>query len=502
VCRSLALVALPVALAGCNAIFGIDGLGGAGAATTASGSTSGAGAGGAGAGAGASTGAATGGGGTAKPKAPAWTRVLTGLGDKHVHGCAIAAVDDLDPVFGGAFEGDLVVDGTLALGAKGTGDGFVARIRDKVGTVKWLVSSAGTEADSIDAVAAGPGGPLTSGGQVAVAGAYTGTVSFGKSSVTASCRTSLFVASLAVNDGSERWLQSPGCSDTVLPGGVAVDSNGKVVIAGTFTDEITLPGKAPQTAAGSQDVFVAMLGQQGAVQSYAFGGDGLEQRVLRTVVDSNDDVVVAGTYRGTLQWTTLPPKSTSNGSGAARLWIGKLGGSLSPIWLQDLFVPHVPDGLAVDDDDNIYVAATTPNPPNLFVAKLAPSGDVLWTREGSAAQPTAIGYVKGLAVDDAGDAFVVGQVSGGLSLASIAIAGPLASSDGVDDAFFVELGGGGVGVSSGRFGDPQSRQRATSVCVIDEAVFMGGDFDDSIDFGGGPITKGATHAAFMVRLDR
>jgi hypothetical protein len=224
----------------------------------------------------------------------------------------------------------------------------------------------------------------------------------------------------------------------------------------------------------------------------------------------------------------------------------KLGPGGDTLWSQ-------PFGslVAIDRAGNAYVTGTStdpelgassPEPPggsDVFVAKLDPAGNVLYTsRVGSA---PAHG-ITGLAVDAEGNVVVSGKGVGTVKLdptghplwnrsfdGYLAIdskgnvlvtggftepadfGGGLLVSAGGEDIFVTKLDSAGNHVFSKRFGDAGGHQRGEAI-AIDSAddVLVSGVLDGVVDFGGGPISVRpgtcpeevwCEQAGFVLKLD-
>jgi hypothetical protein len=214
---------------------------------------------------------------------------------------------------------------------------------------------------------------------------------------------------------------------------VAVDSSGSVYLAG-FTISTNFPTVNPIQAAhagvvGSQDAFVAKLNAAGNALVYStyLGGDGNEQ-ARAIAVDSAGNACVAGFTNATnfplanaIQ-STLGPNGQDtfvaklNPTGNAFVYSTYLGGDGAL---------EFAEGIAVDSAGNVYVTgdtnstdfptanalqATRAGGVDAFLTKFNPAGTALVYSTylgGSTGVASEIG--RGVAVDSAGNAYVVGS---------------------------------------------------------------------------------------------
>ena len=250
--------------------------------------------------------------------------------------------------------------------------------------------------------------------------------------------------------GQEVWTRQVGSDNVDAAYGVAVDFQGNIYIAGQTWG--TLPGQA---SSGHWDAFVGKYTPAGAeVWTHQFGTASFD-RADGVAVDREGNVYVAGSTAGDL------PGHETRGSVDAflrkyspagdELWTGQFGTSE---WDQA-------SALAVDQEGNAYVTGNTdgafPGYVNagegdVFLRKYSPQGEELWTRQwGSNASDLA----RGVAVDAAGNCFVVGLTLGAL---------PGQRSLGGWDAFLWKYGSQGDVLGTSQFGT-EDHDEANAVTV-------------------------------------
>jgi hypothetical protein len=130
---------------------------------------------------------------------------------------------------------------------------------------------------------------------------------------------------------------------------------------------------------------------------------------------------------------------------------------------------------------------------DIFVAKLSPSGDVLWAKRFGDGD-----YQVGqaIAVDAAGNVLLTGYFNGSVSFGGA----PLTSSGG-EDVFVAKLDPNGSHLWSASFGDG-AKQNGQAIAV-DAAgnVVVTGDIDGTVDFGDGAPVTAAGSNAFVLKLN-
>jgi hypothetical protein len=176
-----------------------------------------------------------------------WSRTF---GDAAFQIARGAAFDGEGNIFvTGDFGGTLDLGGTPLLATTDTADAFVAKL-DGNGTTLWSRRFGGDKAQDGERVA------VTPSGDVVVGGGFGGTVDFGLGPVE-STGIDTFVAALD-GDGNPRWARGFGNSERVALGGLAVDGNGSVILAGSFAGTMSFGGSL-LTSVDPEDVFVVKL---------------------------------------------------------------------------------------------------------------------------------------------------------------------------------------------------------------------------------------------------
>ena len=160
-------------------------------------------------------------------------------------------------------------------------------------------------------------------------------------------------------DGSYAWpargvrFGNTISSSTILGAtGITVAASGtsKGNIAVVGVNDLTL-WVSTFTAAGTPSgMWSWTLGSSSSLQVLAPG------RAL--AVDSKGNVLVAGDYRGTATFPTVPPTSlTSTSTAGSDVFLTEISPQGSIVWAQNLDVDQYPQSLVVDSHDNIVLAA-------------------------------------------------------------------------------------------------------------------------------------------------
>jgi hypothetical protein len=231
----------------------------------------------------------------------------------------------------------------------------------------WVISAGGTGWDA-------PTAPVVdSAGDLIVAGGFTGTATFGTTTLTAKGTQALFVAKLDPS-GQYKWVVPlDGAFNIRAWAGLGVDGADNIYLSGSFSGTVSF-GTISVTAKGDRDVFVAKLDSSGKVLWAAnAGGPGTAPTARNThahnlAVDSAGNSTVVGEFQGTLGFgaTSLTAKGASDG----------------------------------------------------FVARLDPSGKFVWAVQVGSDSTSGEG-AYGVAVDKSGNATIAGMISGAASFGSL-----------------------------------------------------------------------------------
>jgi hypothetical protein len=165
-------------------------------------------------------------------------------------------------------------------------DIFVAKL-DPSGNQLW-VQSFGVGTNDILAGSMA----LAGGNGVVLAGTYSNSVTFGGAALTppAGATQGAFVVELAAADGSQVWSKGLPQTTSLF---AAADGGGNVVIAGAFSGTVDVGGGS-LVSAGGDDILVARFDGSGNLQwSKRIGGAGNDE-VTAVAVDGNGGVLLGG----------------------------------------------------------------------------------------------------------------------------------------------------------------------------------------------------------------
>ena len=264
-----------------------------------------------------------------------------------------------------------------------------------------------------------------------------------------------FLVSLAPS-GAYRWSRFFSSGNAFDPGlgwiEVTTDSGGNVIFAGSFHNAVDFGGGSNvcSSPGACEYSFVVKYDPAGnLLWTRVFGALGVGVALTSVAVDAADEIVATGGFSGPLDFGDGP--------------LAYSGGS------------------------------------DVFVVKLTPAGDTLWSRAyGGTWDETGIRVAAG----PSGEVLVAGIFTGPLGASDTFDfgLGPLVSA-GDDDVFLAKLDAGGNPVWAKRYGDALDQYVDGLAVDASGAVVIGGNFVGSIDLGGGPLTS-VGNVAFDVYLGK
>ncbi|MFO0866898.1 MAG: SBBP repeat-containing protein [Gemmataceae bacterium] len=265
-------------------------------------------------------------------------------------------------------------------------------------------------------------------GNVYIAGSYTNDATFpasGGTTLTAKGNSDAFVAKFD-SAGAKVWVQSLGSSGNDVANAIALDNNGDIIVAGSFSGSnftaATTPPAAPAYSGGT-DIFVAKLQNSNGAAAWlkGFGGAGNDSG-LGVAADSSGNIVVSGFIIDGVTFGATPTIGDTN-NGSQDGFVAKLATDGTPTWAFSVGGTSVDavNRVKVDASGNVYVAgsfstsasfdpnnrpSTTPGTGvDAFLARYSSSGTFAWVKGFGGSSNDA---ANDLALDSSGNPIVIG----------------------------------------------------------------------------------------------
>jgi hypothetical protein len=280
---------------------------------------------------------------------------------------------------------------------------------------------------------------------------------------------------------------------------IAADADGNVLVAGTFQGTVELGGPT-MTSAGGDDLFVAKLDGDGSHLSSKRFGDSNIQRATALAVDSDGNVGLGGEFTGTLGLGG-PLLQTAGGLDA---FVTKLGPDLVHLWSKSFGGGGTQSvrGVAFAGAD-LVVAGAFAHELDLGSGPQAGSGSFVVRLDANG----GILWAKTFGATGAAAAAAVAIDSAGRAIVAGTFAGtvdfgagPL-TSDGGSDLFVVAIDAQGATAWSKGYGDAADQGAVAVATDSAGGIFLCGSFAGAINFGLGTIQSHGGTDAFVVKLD-
>jgi hypothetical protein len=420
-----------------------------------------------------------------------WSKHFGDVQVQHATGVAADATGDV--VLVGSLRGTMDLGGGL-LASAGVADVFVAKL-DPAGDHLWSVRFGDSSGQLASGVAVDDAGSL------AVIGTFSGSVDFGGGALTSAGGTDVFVAKLDPN-GAHLWSKRFGESTFDQEGvSITFDPDGNVLIAGVTKGTVDFGG-GPLTSAGGFDGFAVKLDADGNHLWSKRFGDVENDAAAHIATDALGNVLLTGNFHGTIDFGGAPLTS----GGDADVFVTKLDADGNHVWSKAAGGPLAQAGVCVatDADGNgLFVgdfsgsidfgagALTAVGGTDSFVVKLDAAGDPVWSKRFG----TSAMHTSNVAADAAGNLVLVGRFTQSVDFGG----GALAAASGFD-LFAAKLDEDGNHVWSRRMGDVLAEQPWSVVVDPSDHVLFAGAFEDTVDFGNGPLQSAGSIDGFVMKM--
>lgn len=214
-------------------------------------------------------------------------------GTEHDYGYNILSDGNGSIFMTGIYRGTANFD-THQLSSNGDYDVFVAKL-SSAGECAWVKSAGGAVADW------GYGLSVDSNHNVFVAGAFTGTITFGATVMNSTGNEDFFLAKMN-NNGDWLWAVKAGSTNTDIATAICNDSAGNCYITGYFTGTISFDNENLSTVDNDYDIAVAAISPSGE-WLWAKRGGGLSSEFSSSIgVDASANIYITGNFFDTAEF--------------------------------------------------------------------------------------------------------------------------------------------------------------------------------------------------------
>ncbi|RLA18403.1 MAG: hypothetical protein DRQ62_13620 [Gammaproteobacteria bacterium] len=309
------------------------------------------------------------------------------------------------------------------------------------------------------------------------------------------------------NNGNFIWVKQMGGTSSDKGFSIATDANGNIYTTGQFLNTVDFdPGAGTfnLTSAGSSDIFVLKLDNNGDfIWAKQMGGT-IDDMGLALAVDNNGNVYTTGFFLNTVDFDPGAGIANLSSVGGSRdMFIQKLDTSGNFIWVKQMGGSGDDGGLSIatDADGNIYSTGnfestvdfdpgagitnlTSAGNQDGFIQKLDNSGNLIWVRQ--------IGGIswdwgRSLTTDTDGNVYTLGYFNETVDFDPGADITNFTSA-GESDIFIQKLDTNGDLIWARQMGGPNSDYGFSIATDANGNVYTTGWFEYTVDFDPGVDT--------------
>ena len=357
----------------------------------------------------------------------------------------------------------------------------------------WAKSAGGTSSDF------GIGCTLNSNGNIYVTGFFSGTATFGTSTLSSQGAEDVFVAKLDTNGGWQ-WAKCAGGTGSDKGAGIAVDPNGNIYVTGFFSGTATF-GTTTLTSQGAEDVFVAKLDTNGGWQWVKCAGGTGSDEGNGVSVGPGGNIYVTGYFSGPATFGSI----TLMGDVvhfSRDIFIAKISNTVDWQWAKCNHYDMGPDeglGIAVNANGDTYTTAFMTDTIGgdydyLLLIKLNTNGDEQWTKW--IAEWSGGGHWRGVVLDSSSNPYITGFYNG-----TITVDGTTLTSKGADDVLVAKLSANGGWQWVISAGGPRDDEGVGVAVDSNGEIYLTGYFSSTATFGTITLTSHGAMDVFVAKLD-
>ena len=352
---------------------------------------------------------------------------------------------------------------------------------------------------------------IDSSDNIYITGTSQGTNLFGKNA-TSGTTDDIFVAKLN-SSGVVQWVYTAGGTGRDRGRKIALDSSGNIYVVGYYQNTVDFGGGNVKSN-GSWDAFILKLNSSGTFQWVkSYGGSTGNDLGRDVVVDSNDNVIMLGTFRGTVNFDSGDGGGfyTSNDYDVFLIRLNS-SGIWQSVWVTTSSGSADGRALAIDSNNVTYLTGsysgsvtfgannrTATNSNDLFIHKIDTYDNDNNTQLTYALNVDTTQKAKGIAVDSSGNIYATGTFQNTVNFGG----GNITTSG--KDIYLLKLNSSLVFQWVKRFArDDGAAGQAfgTAVAVDDDGnVYSVGQIGGNYNLGGQDVASGSNNDAYIVKHD-
>ncbi len=418
----------------------------------------------------------------------------SGGGTLQDQGYAITSLSDNSSIVTGYFNGTATF-GSTTLTSAGSKDVFIAKL-DSNGDYVWAKQGGGSSDDTTYGITS-----LSDNSSI-VTGRFSGSATFGSTTLTSAGNDDVFIAKLDSN-GNYLWAKRGGSNSDDKGYAITSLSDNSSIVTGEFQGTATF-GSTTLTSAGNNDVFIAKLDSNGNYLWAKRGGSSSDDRGYGITSLSDNSSIVTGFFNGTATFGS----TTLTSAGSYDVFIAKLDSNGNYLWAKRGGSSSDDRGIAITSlSDNSSIVTgyfngtatfgsttlTSAGSKDVFIAKIDGEGNYLWAKQGGSSSAD-----RGVAITSLSDnsSIVTGDFYGTATFGSTTL-----TSAGDKDVFIAKLDSNGDYLWAKNAGGT-GREIGRGISVLsDNSTIVTGDFLYSATFGSNTLTSAGSYDVFIAKLD-
>ncbi|AII42251.1 hypothetical protein KR100_02380 [Synechococcus sp. KORDI-100] len=399
--------------------------------------------------------------------------------------------------FGTANFGD-----SISLDSTNDADGFTAKLNAD-GSFAWATKVGGSSSVRVSDV------NVLSDGSSIMTGLWSGTATFGGTSLTTNPTNynDAFVAKLDSN-GNYLWVTQAGGTQSDEPAAITTLSDGSSIITGSFSGTATF-GSTSLTSTGNREIFIAKLDADGDYVWATKAGGGGHDHSKDIIALSDGSSIITGDFASgaTFGSDTLQERGSSSAFIAKLdadgdfVWATKAGeqNCCSADSVYGYGVGALSDGSSlitgkfkgsVNFGSNALTSEGSSD--DIFVAKIDANGDFVWVSQASG---TSAELGQSITTLSDGSSLISGRFQGTATFGSTTL-----SSAGSNDIFVAKLDADGTFLWATKAGGTSSDYSIKLDAKLDGSSIIAGDINGTASFGSSDLTSPGNSDAFVAAM--
>ncbi len=417
----------------------------------------------------------------------------SGGGTLQDQGYAITSLSDNSSIVTGYFNGTATF-GSTTLTSAGDDDLFVAKL-DSNGDYLWAKQGGGSSDDTAYGITS-----LSDNSSI-VTGRFSGSATFGSTTLTSAGNDDVFIAKLDSN-GNYLWAKKAGASSDDKGYAITSLSDNSSIVTGEFQGTATF-GSTTLTA-DDRDVFIAKIDSDGNYLWAKQGGGNNYDRGYGIASLSDNSSIVTGFFYDTATFGS----TTLTSAGNYDVFIAKIDSDGNYLWAKRGGSSSDDRGIAITSlSDNSSIVTgyfngtatfgsttlTSAGSKDVFIAKLDSNGNYLWAKQGGSSSAD-----RGIAITNLSDnsSIVTGEFQGTATFGSTTL-----TSAGDRDVYVAKLDSNGNYLWAKNPGGT-GRDMARGITVLsDNSTIVTGDFSGTATFGSTTLTSAGNYDVFIAKYD-